>query len=171
MKKQISAMILVFACFLTMSGCTTANAVHKLEAAEEKMEVKLDAVEEQVEAKLDAAEERMEVKFEERAADIPVTEPASEPVTEPASVPGNETQPVVPPVTEGVQRISKEEAQQIALNYVGLSAAQVTRLRTEYEIDDRIPQYDVEFRQGNLEYEFEIHAENGRILSFDKDHD
>ena len=58
----------------------------------------------------------------------------------------------------------------IALDYLGLTADQVQRLRTGYEIDDGIPQYDVEFLEGDWEYEFEIHAETGKILSFDKDH-
>ena len=46
----------------------------------------------------------------------------------------------------------------------------MSRVRTEFEVDDGAPQYDVEFHQGDWEYEFEIHAENGKILSYDKDH-
>jgi len=66
--------------------------------------------------------------------------------------------------------VTKEEAEKIALDYAGFTADQVSRLRTEYEIDDGIPQFDVQFYEGDWEYEFEIHAENGKILSFDKDH-
>ena len=66
--------------------------------------------------------------------------------------------------------ITKEEAQQIALDYVGLTAEQVQQLRSEYEIDDGIRQYDVQFYEGDWEYEFEIDAATGKILSFDKDH-
>ena len=65
--------------------------------------------------------------------------------------------------------MTKEKAEQIALDHLGLSQNQVTRLHTEYEIDDRIPQYEVQFHEGFWEYEFEIHAETGAILSFDKD--
>ena len=155
MNHKITALILVFVCLLTMSGCTTANAVHKLEAAEENMEAKLDMVEDLVEGKLDVVDDPIRDNHEKESA----------------AVPEKNMTTVVPPVTESTMKISKEDAQQIALNYVGLTKDQVTRMHTEYEIDDRIPQYDVEFRQGNLEYEFEIHAESGAILSFDKDYD
>lgn len=67
--------------------------------------------------------------------------------------------------------LTKEQAQAIALEHAGFSANQVNRLRTEYEIDDGVAQYDVSFHEGAWEYEFEIHAETGRILSFDKDCD
>lgn len=43
-------------------------------------------------------------------------------------------------------------------------------LYTEYEMDDGIPQFDIELHQGDWEHEFEIHAKNGQILSYDKDH-
>ena len=66
--------------------------------------------------------------------------------------------------------ITKEEAQRIALEHLGLTADQVKHLRTDYEIDDGVSQYDVEFHYGDWEYEFEIHAATGKILAFDKDH-
>lgn len=67
--------------------------------------------------------------------------------------------------------LSREQAESIALEYVQLEAGTVSRLRTEYEVDDGVPQYDVQFYDGAWEYEFEIHAETGQILSFDKDTD
>lgn len=65
--------------------------------------------------------------------------------------------------------LTSEEAQNIALKHAGLTADQVTALHTQYEIERGIPQYDVEFRQGNWEYDYEIHADTGEILSFSKD--
>lgn len=65
--------------------------------------------------------------------------------------------------------LTPEEAQAIALEHAGFTADQVSCLYAEYEIDDRIPQYDVRFRQGYLEYDYEIHAETGEILSFERD--
>ncbi len=64
--------------------------------------------------------------------------------------------------------LTREQAESIALEYVQLEAETVSRLRTEYELDDGVPQYDVQFYDGKWEYEFEIHAETGQILSFDK---
>ncbi len=71
--------------------------------------------------------------------------------------------------TPAASRLTEIQAQEIALNHVGMTADQVQYLHTEYEIDDRIPQFDVQFYAGNTEYEFEIHAETGEILSFDRD--
>lgn len=65
--------------------------------------------------------------------------------------------------------LTAEEAQAIALEDAGFAADQVTRLRTEPELRDRVPHYDVEFHEGRWDYEYEIHAETGEVLSFDKD--
>lgn len=65
--------------------------------------------------------------------------------------------------------LSAEEAQSIALEHAGFTADQVTALRTEYELDRGTYRYDVEFRHGNWEYDYEIHADTGEILSFTKD--
>ena len=138
---------MILALLLTMVGCSAANAVQMLDAAEDK-----------VEAKLDAAEEKLEKSLREAAA------PAVPVETRPAPV---ET---IPAVTEPAGKLTREQAEKIAFDYLGFTADQVTRLHSEYEIDDGIPQFDVEFHQGDWEYEFEIHAENGRILSYDKDH-
>ena len=69
-----------------------------------------------------------------------------------------------------VNALTEDQAVQIALDHSGFTADQISRLRVEHEIDDRIPQYDIEFHQGDWEYEFEIHGQTGQILSFDKDH-
>ena len=67
------------------------------------------------------------------------------------------------------QTLTAEEAQAIALNHAGFAADQVRFLRTDPELRDRVPHYDVEFREGRWEYEYEIHAETGRILSYNMD--
>ena len=66
--------------------------------------------------------------------------------------------------------LTSEEAQNIALKHAGFTAEQVTALRTEYEIEHGVPQYDVEFHHGVWEYDYEIHADTGEILSYSKDH-
>lgn len=65
--------------------------------------------------------------------------------------------------------ITKEEAIAIALKDAGFTEDQVTRLRTEFDRDDRRPEYEVAFRQGGYEYDYKIHAETGAILSKDID--
>ena len=88
----------------------------------------------------------------------PTVPSAPEPVpTLPASAP---TDPA---------RISKEEAMDIALKDAGFTADQVKGLHAEFDYDDGRPEYEVEFRQGGYEYDYEIHAETGAILHRDKD--
>jgi len=65
--------------------------------------------------------------------------------------------------------LTKEEAERIALEEAGLNRGQVSRMRTEYELDDGRHVYEVEFRQGAREYHFEINAETGEILSWEWD--
>lgn len=150
MKKQLTAVLLIFVLVLTMAGCSVASAVEKLDAVEDLMEVKLDAVEDQLEDGL-----------REAVSPAPAAVP-TETIPAPAET--------VPVPAERADKLTEAQAQQIALDYLGFTADQVTRLHAKYEIDDRIPQFDVEFLQGDWEYEFEIHAENGQILSYDKDH-
>lgn len=65
--------------------------------------------------------------------------------------------------------LTLEEARDIALKHAGFTADQVTALHTKYEIEHGIPQYDVEFHHENREYDYEIHADSGEILSFSKE--
>ena len=150
MKKQLTAVLMILALLLTMVGCSAANAAPQLDIAENKIEHALDTAEESLEKSV-------------QKAVVPAATEATQAATEPA-----------PAATEARQTsselLTKEDAEDIALKHVGLARDQVKRLHTEYEIDDGISQYDVEFRQGDWEYEFEIHAESGKILSFDKDH-
>ena len=161
MKKQLTAVLMMLALLLSLSGCAAAQAVQILDRAEDKVEAKLDAAEDKVEESL-------------RNVVVSTAAPAAEPIapaTEPA-VPATEpkAEPAVPAAPENRQKLSEEQILKIALDYVGFAADQVSRVRTEFEVDDGAPQYDVEFHQGDWEYEFEIHAENGKILSYDKDH-
>ena len=155
MKKQLTAVLLVFALLLTMVGCSAANTAAHLEAAEERVEAKLDAVEDSVEKAVREAVTTASTAAPAQSAPAE-TVPAA---TEAAPAPKATSDP-----------ITKEGAEQIALDYLGLARDQVKRLYTEYEIDDGISQYDVQFISGDWEYEFEIHAETGKILSYDKDH-
>ena len=52
MKKRLTALLLIFVLLLSMSGCAAANALEKIDAAEDLAEVKLDAAEDKLEAAL-----------------------------------------------------------------------------------------------------------------------
>ncbi len=77
------------------------------------------------------------------------------------------------PLNSGAEsrKLTAAEAEDIALADAGLTRETVTRLYTEFDYDDGVPQYEVQFEHERLEYEYEIHAETGSILSRDKDRD
>ena len=83
------------------------------------------------------------------------------------------TQPAEqPPVTEPTPEIlTAEEAKTIALNHAGLRLDQVSNLRVRRDRDDGIDIYEVEFSQGRVEFEYEIHSRTGKILDWEKDID
>ena len=66
-------------------------------------------------------------------------------------------------------RLTPEEAQEIVLDHAGVTAEEVKRLRIGFEYDDLVPQYEVRFRKGFVEYEYEVHGDTGEILSVDVD--
>lgn len=63
--------------------------------------------------------------------------------------------------------IGKDKATEIALENAKLTEADVTGLRVSKDQDNGKSIYEVEFTSGNIEYEYEILASNGDILSFD----
>lgn len=105
------------------------------------------------------------------ASDPSVSRPArSEEQAEPsAPVTGQPAEPQKQPAPSTAGRISAEQAKDIALAHAGFAAGQVSRLQAEPELDKQPPHYDVEFHQGQWEYDYAIHAETGAILSFEKD--
>lgn len=65
--------------------------------------------------------------------------------------------------------ITETQAKELALNHAGVSENDVSRLKVEFDYDDGIPEYVVEFYVGNTEYDYEIHGFSGDILSFGRD--
>lgn len=87
----------------------------------------------------------------------------------PVSKSTEETIKTTAPSNHASPVLTLEEAQSIALNHAGFAADQVTALHTEYEIEHGVPQYEVEFHYDGWEYDYEIHADTGEILSYRKD--
>jgi uncharacterized membrane protein YkoI len=87
-----------------------------------------------------------------------------EPLRKSTPVAPSPTQPAAP-----VALLSEDEALAIALDHAGFTEAEVTGLRIRLDTGDRTPDYEIEFRRGRLEYEYEIHAETGAIKDFDRD--
>ena len=111
-----------------------------------------DRVEDTLENQIDIIEETLEQKVKDSVDTL-----------SPSETTGSFT-PVGPSAL-----ITPEDAQNIALEHAGVTAEEATGLHTVMDIDDGRQEYDVEFRVGHLEYEYEIDAATGKILSTDID--
>ena len=65
--------------------------------------------------------------------------------------------------------ISSDEAKNIALQHANLTDNQVTFIKVSQDYDDGIHIYEVEFHYNNREYNYDINAINGTILSYEQD--
>ena len=66
--------------------------------------------------------------------------------------------------------ITADRAKEIALNHAGLTASQVTFARASLDWDDGRLTYDVEFYTSDYkEYDYEIDANTGAVISYDYD--
>ena len=65
--------------------------------------------------------------------------------------------------------IGSEKAKSIALNHAGVTSSTAKFVKVERDRDDGRLTYDVDFYAGNKEYDYEILASDGTILSYDAD--
>ena len=61
-------------------------------------------------------------------------------------------------------RIGRAAAEQAALNDAGLTAAQVTGLKAEFENEDGFKYYEVSFIYQAMEYEYAVDALTAQVL-------
>lgn len=80
--------------------------------------------------------------------------PTPAPTAAPTPAP---TQPAAP------STISADRAKQIALSHAGVGGANFTKV--ELDTDDGVQVYEIEFKVGNVEYEYDINAISGEIIS------
>ena len=71
--------------------------------------------------------------------------------------------PTAAPTQQAPSKISVERAKQIAVSHAGVSGASFTKV--ELDTDDGIAVYEIEFKVGNTEYDYEINAASGAIIS------
>lgn len=67
--------------------------------------------------------------------------------------------------------IGTGKAEEIALGHAKLSAGEVSFLKAQQDTEKGRAVYEVEFRAGGFEYEYEIDALTGDILNFEKERD
>lgn len=90
----------------------------------------------------------------------------TQPQTHAQTKPQTKVQTNAQPQTSG--RISADKAKAIAFGHAGVSAGQVRELSVEYD-DDGV--YEIDFKVGNTEYDYEIGATDGSIRKADVEQD
>ena len=69
------------------------------------------------------------------------------------------------------QDIGYAKAKSIALNHAGVSENEAYDMDIELDDEDGILVYEVEFKSGNMEYDYEINAATGAILKYESELD
>lgn len=67
--------------------------------------------------------------------------------------------------------IGAEGAKAAALAHAGVSESQTTQMKVEQDWDDGRLEYDVEFKVGQVEYEYTIDGSTGAVLEYEQDWD
>lgn len=106
------------------------------------------------------------------------TKPASAPTTEstsstpgataPAATPSNGNQPASSQTTSG---ITLDQAKAIALSHAGVNADTVYDFDGEWDYEHGIAVYELDFKSGGYEYDYEVNAVTGEILKSEKEWD
>ncbi len=68
-------------------------------------------------------------------------------------------------------KITADKAKEIALSHAEITASDAAFIKAELDYDDGRLIYDIEFVAKNIEYEYEIDADSGKIIDFDKEID
>ena len=89
-----------------------------------------------------------------------------------ASTPNVTTKPSdQKPDPSGSADIDHAKAKSIALNHAGVSENEAYDMDIELDDEDGILVYEVEFKSGNMEYDYEINAATGAILKYESELD
>ena len=83
----------------------------------------------------------------------------------------SEAQPAKPAQPETGQDIGHAKAKSIALNHAGVDANTVYDMNIQLDVEDGTIIYEVEFKSGNREYDYEIDAATGAILQHETEID
>lgn len=73
------------------------------------------------------------------------------------------------PITDTSAYIGEDKAKEIAFTHAGVAEEDITGLRIKLDYDDGHTEYEIEFLEGTKEYDYDIDAITGTIVSFDYD--
>lgn len=119
----------------------------------------------------------MSVRDEAAPADAPQTDaPVSGTATAPASGSSHAASTSVqaaPNTNASAGKVDEARAKEIALNHAGVKAADATVTKSKLDYEDGRQVYEIEFyvsgSSGYTEYDYEIEAATGKIVSYDHD--
>lgn len=122
----------------------------------------------------DAIEDIDEDAREKGIATSAAVENSTAAATTPQPAPTQPAATVAPATTAAqsnntVGDIGIEKANEIAISHAGLSSGSVSFVKAKIDTEDGVKVYDIEFYSGNVEYDYEINAATGAIVSFDQD--
>ncbi len=80
-----------------------------------------------------------------------------------------ETHPNTDTVSSG--RLSESEVRSIVLKHANVSSSEVTNWDCELDTDDGVTIFEIEFKAGGYEYDYEVSALTGSILQYDRELD
>lgn len=79
--------------------------------------------------------------------------------------------PTPAPATTPAGYIGYDRAKEVALQHAQVSAADAVFKKVELDYDDGVVKYEVEFYTGNTEYDYDVEATTGNVISYDYDID
>ena len=65
--------------------------------------------------------------------------------------------------------ISVDDAKSAAYAHAGVSASDVTFVKTDFDSEHGVMVYEVEFYAGSVEYEYDINAQTGEVVKFEQE--
>ena len=181
LQKIIITAVLILAAVLVFSGCDKVEQVG--ESMEDAIESRLDPIEDAIESKIDPIEDAIESKLDPIENAVESKAEAVEDAIESNlhSLMNQENKQTEPAKTQdpgttdkntSVQNtITKEQARDIALRHANVTADDVRFLKSEIDHENGKWVYEVSFRIGNIEYEYDILADSGKIVKSEKDFD
>lgn len=111
---------------------------------------------------IDAADGRVLKYSSEREDDRPAA-------TTPSTTPS--TAPSTPAQSSKSEYIGLDKARSVALQRAGVSSADVRWEESDFDLDDGVPVYELEFRAKGYEYSCDVHAVTGAVLDYDVERD
>lgn len=140
-------------------------------SAVRKLETELEVEKNRAYYEVEFEHENRKYEYEIEAKTGLILEVEIEPIKKGGGSTGSTGTPVTQETQNQGQYIGAGRAEEIALNHAGLKRSQVRSFEIELKDRNSPPYYEVEFKFGGYEYEYEIHAESGKILEFEKELD